>query len=81
MSQSVSVMCLGQEKWRSRRKFNSECPHYDEDAMYCRCAWGYCPNGHTVYPIQQIKEWLRIDKETEEFWKRHKFVDGKVMEL
>lgn len=63
------------------RRVQGECACYDEWAMSCCCLWGKCPNGHRLIPTKELKELVKIEKETDEFWKRHKWVDGKVVEI
>lgn len=48
--------------WRSRR-VQGECACYDENAMYCSCAWGKCPKCKgKVYPVALLVEWGKRDR-------------------
>ena len=56
-----------------------DCAHYDEWALYCDCPFGKGACGHKLHPVRWINEMKKSDKKTEEFWKKHKFEDGKIV--
>ena len=55
MSKATAVKCFC--GWRGKR-VKGECTCYDEYAMYCACAWGYCPKcGGRVCPIEYFRDY------------------------
>lgn len=52
---TTTVKCLC--GWRGRR-VRGECMCYDEWALSCACAWGYCPRCQgRVWPVAYWRQW------------------------